>query len=362
MKAMSRCRSLPNLLVEIAAFLAGVAVTSCQPEDMGSCPALPPPKDIQVGRNVACAIAAEGITDPSEYNSGALLFGGTCQRECLALAGGGVCSLPDDFIAAFRSVQPGDAGGITILEAGLYAGPGPDAACPYVTGNVKVTCSSFCSGGRRTAGIDGEPVGRRMSAGDYFAACCYLEAVSVHAFARLEAELASHGAPRELLRGARRARGDEVRHVRLTRDLARRFDAQPRTPPRPRRSARTLFAMARENAVEGCVRETYGAALALIGAARAKDPEVRKALRTIARDECRHAELSWQVAEWATALLGARQRDTIRRAIRRAVAELASVDEEAIDDEARGVVGMPSGAERRALVGALDRRVFAAAS
>jgi hypothetical protein len=119
--------------------------------------------------------------------------------------------------------------------------------------------------------------------------------------------------------------------------------------------------MARENAVEGCVRETYGAALALIGAARAEHHEVRKALCTIARHECRHAELSWQVAEWATALLGARQRGTIRHAMRRAVAELASVDEEAIDDEARGVVGMPSGAERRALVGALDRRVFAAA-
>jgi hypothetical protein len=56
---------------------------------------------------------------------------------------------------------------------------------------------------------------------------------------------------------------------------------------------RSLEEMALENVVEGCVRETFGAVVAMIQAERAGDARVRRAMRRIARDETRHAELSW---------------------------------------------------------------------
>jgi hypothetical protein len=61
----------------------------------------------------------------------------------------------------------------------------------------------------------------------------------------------------------------------------------------PAPPARSLEELAVENAVEGCVRETYGALTAIWQARTAKDPSVAAAVRRIARDETRHAALSW---------------------------------------------------------------------
>ncbi len=69
---------------------------------------------------------------------------------------------------------------------------------------------------------------------------------------------------------------------------------------RTRRPAlRSLEALAVENAVEGCVRETMGALFAMHQAASAADPHVRATMVSIAPDETRHAALGWAVAEWA---------------------------------------------------------------
>ncbi len=54
-----------------------------------------------------------------------------------------------------------------------------------------------------------------------------------------------------------------------------------------------------ENAVEGCVRETYGAVRGLVEAQTSRDRGIRHARKSIAADECRHAELAWAVHAWA---------------------------------------------------------------
>jgi len=59
-----------------------------------------------------------------------------------------------------------------------------------------------------------------------------------------------------------------------------------------------LVDVALENAVEGCVRETYGALIATRQAEAASDPVVRRAMRKIAADETAHAALSWDVASF----------------------------------------------------------------
>jgi hypothetical protein len=67
--------------------------------------------------------------------------------------------------------------------------------------------------------------------------------------------------------------------------------------PRVRHTrARSLDAVACENAVEGCVHETFGAAVAVMQSERAREPSCRDAMKRIAADEIRHAELAWAVA------------------------------------------------------------------
>jgi hypothetical protein len=162
--------------------------------------------------------------------------------------------------------------------------------------------SPFCIG-RRPEGYDDRRSAHSTAA--YFARCGRLEAVSVPAFERLRDELRFHGAPTDLIARADEAASDERRHARRMRSFARRAGAPrqraPRIGPLPLRS---LEAMARENAREGCVFETFSAAIALHQAERAKVPAFRRAMREIAVDEVRHAELAWDVHAWATARLG----------------------------------------------------------
>jgi len=150
----------------------------------------------------------------------------------------------------------------------------------------------------------------------------YLEAASVAAFERLGRELAALGAPKALCRAAVRALHDEKRHARVVRELAERAGGEVPPVRVPRGRARSLEAMATENAVEGCVYETFGAAVALTQSIQARDGEVRAAMSRIAVDEARHAELTWQVARWAEPRLTPAARARVERRRRRAAREL----------------------------------------
>src|SRR6185369_2194729 len=104
------------------------------------------------------------------------------------------------------------------------------------------------------------------------------------------------------------------RHARIAGALARRFGVDVPEPVREETPLRSLADLALENAVEGCVRETWGALVALRQASRAADVEVRAAMGRIARDEVRHAELAWTIDRWLTPRLGAAQRQQVRSA------------------------------------------------
>src|SRR5262245_10013390 len=94
-----------------------------------------------------------------------------------------------------------------------------------------------------------------------------LEAASVRAFEVLAAELEQYGAPQRLSEAARAAATDEVRHAASTAEWARALGANVAQVAVPARGVRSLAAIALDNAVEGCVRETFGA---VIGAYQAR--------------------------------------------------------------------------------------------
>ncbi|WP_163998109.1 hypothetical protein [Pyxidicoccus caerfyrddinensis] len=158
--------------------------------------------------------------------------------------------------------------------------------------------------------------------GALYAHVAWLEAASVPAFLRLADELAAHGAPKALVKAARRAAGDEVRHTRAMQALARRHGALMPEVDLPPFQPRSLEAMCTENAVEGCVRETFGALVTGWQARTAGDAEVRRALEPISRDELRHAELAWAVDAWAAERLTSPERERIRQARREALSAL----------------------------------------
>ncbi len=306
------------------------------------CPPSTPQPQAYVGSSVACTIAAESMSN-GEYQ------GAACEQVCGPLP----CSLPQSYVDEFNAVN-GDGGAGRRLDAGQAspeagavdasdegsvdggtqldgASAGPDAGsstvvCPQDPATITITCgtatSSGCVGGRRTEGFATRGDGGGTD-GERLAHMAWLEAVSVHAFERLERELAAHGAPPSLRRDARRARRDEVRHTAMTTRLARRRGVEPAVPDRPpTMRVRALVDVAVENAVEGCVRETYGALLAFVEALSSPDPSLRRAMRSIAEDECRHAELAWSVHTWALPRLLPAERRRVDDALREAAREM----------------------------------------
>jgi hypothetical protein len=225
-------------------------------------------------------------------------------------------------------------------------------------GGINIDCATCAKGvGRIPAGLAPATMKPAPSPlGDYFASVAHLEAAAVHAFDQLHQELAASGAPAPLLQAARRARRDELRHVRLTARLARRFGGKPAPARVTKTPSRPFAAIALENAVEGCIRETFGALIATFQAQNAKDPEIAEAMHTIARDETRHAALSWAIAHWAAENLSPEARHQIANHCRQAIESLRR--EPAAPTELVTRAGLPDGPTQRALVDALEQELW----
>ncbi|MGE6762630.1 ferritin-like domain-containing protein [Corallococcus interemptor] len=209
-----------------------------------------------------------------------------------------------------------------------------------------VSCEAplICEG-RRPEGLcsDGAVAKGTPVLGALFAKMAHLEAASVPAFERLAEELAGHGAPEHLVRAARRSAKDEVRHAEAMASLARRHGApMPELRVQPFQP-RSLEALAIENAVEGCVRETYGALLAGWQARSAEDAQVRESLGTIAPDELRHAELSLAIDAWAMEQLSPEARERVNAARREAWRQLEQdASASHLPEEVVRLSGLPS--------------------
>jgi hypothetical protein len=217
--------------------------------------------------------------------------------------------------------------------------------------NVMCTYVTCSNDGRRPEGLVEARAPRAGDAlGALFAHAAWLEAASVPAFLRLAEELKAHGAPEALVKAARRSAGDEVRHTRQMQALARRHGATMPDVELPPFEPRSLEAMLLENAVEGCVRETFGAFVAGWQGRTAHDPEVRSTLRAIARDEVRHAELAWAVDAWAQEHLGPAHREQLLEAKRDALRLLGEeVDGHRPPEPIIHDAGMPSREQARVL-------------
>lgn len=259
------------------------------------------------------------------------------------------------------------------LPCNMPPGPIPQESCAEYCANSSTT-NTYCyatSGPGARLICNACPGGRRPAVyapgalddvatleGAFFARLAELEAVSIEAFRGLADELVAHGAGKDLLSRVEAARSDEVRHAALVGELAHEagcevpggHHASPAVP-------RELAVIALENAVEGCVRETYGALVAMFIARRATTPRVREIFSGIARDEANHAALSWDLHRWLDARLDASSQAAVRAAMLEAARELRR---EVAHGTSPRSLGVPGGQEAERLVDELARELWAA--
>ncbi|MEO8180460.1 MAG: ferritin-like domain-containing protein [Deltaproteobacteria bacterium] len=232
---------------------------------------------------------------------------------------------------------------------------GADGALSTLDRFVERAPNPSCIVGRRPEGLRQSAGDLRASLGAFFAHSAGLEAASVPAFLRLARELQRHGAPRSLARRAVAAAWDEVRHARAVGELARAFGGERAPWSLAPGSLRELEAVALENAIEGCVRETYGALVAQYQQQYARDARIAAVYRPIAADEARHAELSWAVARWAEPRLPAAARRRVQAARVAAASELVGQVRSTPAAEHDVVAGLPSPELGLALASQLER-------
>ncbi|PCC67106.1 hypothetical protein SAMN02745121_07670 [Nannocystis exedens] len=235
--------------------------------------------------------------------------------------------------------------------------------CSPIPGNtIDIRCqygSTSCKGGRRPTGLcsEGRSSGADLIA-QWFAEVAHLEAASVPAFERLAAELRGHGAPADLIAAALRAAVDEARHADLLGAVATRLGGRPAPVELACVGGRSLADLAIENAVEGCVGETWGALLAAHQARAAEDPELRACMAEIAVDEAAHAALAWAIDAWIAPRLSADERARVLAA--RSRAALALRDPPPLDEALERRAGLPPPDRARRLWRALDRELWCA--
>ena len=193
----------------------------------------------------------------------------------------------------------------------------------------------------------------------FFAHVARLEAAAVSAFQILACELSTHGAPSQMVDDCREAADDEVRHALQMDALAARFGVEPIAAEVEDRPLRALYDIAFENAVEGCVRETFGALVGTHQSLSATDPTVADTMRRIADDEIRHAALSWRIAEWIEPQLSPEEQRSIARARAQAITDLRAEMQVPVADALRREAGLPAPEHAVALVDQLTATIWA---
>jgi rubrerythrin len=227
---------------------------------------------------------------------------------------------------------------------------------------VVIECVWFqgCLGGRGHACLlPRPPVATRDRIAGWLAAAAHDERASVISFELLAEELRDHGAPAELIERCRRAAADEVRHARVMARLAHQHGQAPAHPRFERAPAtRDLVALAIENAIEGCVRETWAALEAAHQARHAADHDLRRAMTTIAAEEARHAELAHDLDAWLASRLDAAARARVAEARAQAIAKLEHDAGRSRESDFCERTGLPSRATALRLVQGLREHVW----
>jgi hypothetical protein len=193
--------------------------------------------------------------------------------------------------------------------------------------NVPTAVVAGCVQGRRPTGYLAVPEELRAdglrTVAAHVAEIAHMEEAAVRAYEDLHAALICVGAPADLVRRTRQARRDEMAHAQIMSEHAAMLGAQ--VPPMiavPWVRQPSLLELALDNAIEGCLRETFGALVATYQSRHAKNPDLRAAFARIAVDEAEHAALAQDLAVWFASKLTDEERVRVEAVKRQAFEDL----------------------------------------
>jgi len=133
-----------------------------------------------------------------------------------------------------------------------------------------------------------------------------VEWASEPAFTQLARQLYVANAPTSFIERAYQAAEDELDHTVISAGMASRFSnetlelGEPDTSHRlPVQGNEAFKRLAIESWLDGCLGEGSAAAVARQEARKVKDPILRGTQAQIAKDEQAHADLGWDILEWA---------------------------------------------------------------
>ena len=158
--------------------------------------------------------------------------------------------------------------------------------------------------------------------GRYFARAYHAEASAVEAFLELRKELSFHNAPTELIDRCFLAAKEEIVHAQMMAKLAEIHQGELPELSFGTFEPRALLDLALDNAVEGCIFETFSALKMLQQAQRATDPVIAQTLKSIARDEVNHAELSWAIHRHLMTELSTEEQTLVQKAQKEAITQI----------------------------------------
>lgn len=340
--ASSRCSFQSLGLGAIFASLLGSAVTGCgsvlRDDEVGDCE----PGE-QIETRSAHATATE-IVDAGLQADG-VIRAAACPALCDAAAA--VSCRDQGPLLGSTTTGGGGAGGIggASAEGGASADGGGASDDELRVVQCKISVPTYCSG-RRHVAVDGDLAATGPTeVAAWLARSTASEAVSVPAFLTLQDELIAHGAPQGLVEAAERAAAEEVRHADVMRGFAEHAGASPRAGfPKARPHQRSLFALALENVIEGCVNETFSGLIALYQSRFALAADFRRAMASIAEDEIGHGELAWAIHRWAITQLTPSEVVELVAAMREATDRLVdALAVEELSPGARAALGLPDG-------------------
>lgn len=194
--------------------------------------------------------------------------------------------------------------------------------------------------------------------GQYLADMTAMETAAITAFYYLSRELEAYKAPAELIARARQAVLEETRHSEMAALLAASFDAQMPEVCVDDFCLRSLYDIALENAVEGCVNETFAAACGLWQSENAKLDVFREVIAHITEEEMGHAELSWEIHQWIMPQLSQAEQEQIRIAQVEAIESLVAEFKQESDPVVQQTFGLPTKQDAARLFAQLKESVW----
>lgn len=232
----------------------------------------------------------------------------------------------------------------------------PVTECTAVSATELACWDDFCAIGRLAEGVASHWRGAALTGA--FANMASHEAAAVVAFEQLAEEVRVHSLPESLRRGALRAANEERRHTRLVGGLAHQLGGQFGISRERPTELRSLEALALDNAVEGCVRETFGAMIGAYQSEHARDPQVRAVLASVAEDELGHGAWSWTLGEELERRLPVSSRRRVREARDEALASMAHGLLARRTSLERRELGLPDESRLETMASALRKAMF----